>query len=164
MSADCELRLPAVHLVGQSRRPTRLTVRSASEIPDPTPAGPSAADIAKVVDEHKAKEAAREAKAKAKAAGGDAADKDKDKDKLDASSEKAKETTTSRPTTPSLSGIPSPSSTAAAKGKHKMYALHRSMFAMRVREHKQREQGVKAKEVGKGESPDYCNMCANGDL
>lgn len=108
----------------------------ATEVPDKTPSGPSAAEISKVIEEYKAKEAAKAAKEPGKD------DKDKDKDAAE------KKNTPSAPSTPNLPSVPAGSGTK----KHKMYELHRSVFAMRVREHKQREQGAKAKEVGKGES------------
>lgn len=110
---------------------------SASLIPPPTPAGPSAEDIKKVVAEHAAKEAKKEAKAK------DGKDGEKGKD--DNGKDK-------------VSPIPVPSPVAAVSApstpvpQHRKFALHRQIFDMRKAELKRKEQGVKAKEVSKGGS------------
>jgi hypothetical protein len=101
---------------------------------------PSAADIARVVEEHKAREARRLEKAKAKDDAGDSKDEDKQKNK------------SKDPASPAASTPPGTASPAPSSGpQHRQFELHRSIFAMRQRELKTREQGAKAKEVGKGE-------------
>ncbi len=116
-----------------------IPLYSASLIPASTPAtaSPSPAEIAKVVEEHKAREARKAEKAKA-----ESVDKDKDKDK-DKESVKDTKDASPAPSTPAANTTP-------AGPSHRKYELHRSIFTMRQRELRQREQGVKAREVGKG--------------
>jgi hypothetical protein len=105
------------------------------QAPIPAPSGPSQEEIRKIVAEYKAREEKKSSKA-------DEKDKDDDKDKKD-DKEKEKE----KPTTP----IPSsPSPVPAAS--HRKFALHRQIFEMRRDDIKRKEQGVKAREVGKGAS------------
>jgi hypothetical protein len=79
-------------------------------------------------------------KAKAKDDAGDSKDEDKQKNK------------SKDPASPAVSTPPGTASPAPSSGpQHRQFELHRSIFAMRQRELKTREQGAKAKEVGKGE-------------
>jgi hypothetical protein len=50
---------------------------------------------------------------------------------------------------PPIVGIPDSTASANAN-KHRQFALHRGIFSMREREVRAKEQGAKAKEVGKG--------------
>jgi len=101
----------------------------------PAPSGPSQDEIRKIVAEYKAKE---EKKSKS-----DAEDKEKEKDKEDKDKEKEK----SKPTVP----VPAPAPAAVA-AVHRKFALHRQIFDMRRDVIKRKEQGMKAREVGKGAS------------
>ncbi|KAJ9116597.1 hypothetical protein QFC20_000530 [Naganishia adeliensis] len=119
--------------------PKHLT-DSATAIPEPTPTGPSAEDIAKAVAEHKAKEERRLAKQKGKGEG-------EDKGKTKEDSDKAKASPGIPSPIPSLPTAENPST--PPKTGHRRYALHRALFTMRQRELRMREQGVQAKERGK---------------
>ena len=113
---------------------------SASPIaPPPTPSGPSEDEIKKVISDYHAKEAKKK----------DSAGEDKKGGKEE---EKEKEKEGGRKASPPLSipGIPPAGSPGPAAG-HKKYALHRQIFDMRRAEIKRKEQGVKAREVGRGE-------------
>jgi hypothetical protein len=97
--------------------------------PAPTPSGPSQEEIKKVIADYKAREEKKGAKS-------DEKDNDKKEDK---------EKEIPKPTSP----IPSsPAPTPAAS--HRKFALHRQIFEMRRDDIKRKEQGVKAREVGKG--------------
>lgn len=88
---------------------------------------------------------AREAKKTEKAAATEGNDKDsKDKDK------EAKSASSPGPAVAPIS-VPGTPPAAANPQTHKKYALHRQIFEMRKMELKRKEQGVKAKEVGRGE-------------
>jgi hypothetical protein len=129
-------------------------------LPEPTPSGPTAEDIAKVIKEHEEKEAAaRKQKATGpadttdgKKTGAENAVKEQEKDgslSLKASSTPSKTTTTTTTT-----GM-------ATGSQHRRYALHRGIFMMRQRELRAREQGVQAKEKSKGASVmRVCVVCA----
>lgn len=110
--------------------------------PAPTPPGPSQEDIRKVIADYKAREAKK-------------GDKDKAKEVDDG---REPPLTTSASGSASASPKPTPASPPAASvppapaQSHRKFALHRQIFDMRVQEIKRREQGVKAREVGKGES------------
>jgi len=111
----------------------------------PAPPGPSQDEIRKIVAEYKAKE---EKKSKS-----DAEDKDKEKDKEDKDKEKEK----SKPTVPAPAPAPAAAAVAAV---HRKFALHRQIFDMRRDDIKRKEQGVKAREVGKGASFSfYVGVC-----
>ncbi|KAH8079752.1 VPS4-associated protein 1 [Filobasidium floriforme] len=118
----------------------------ATLIPQPeTPAGPSKEDIAKVIEEHRQREVRRteESKNKTDDAGKDDDAKAKEKG---IPSDKPKSSSNEAPPI----GIPDSSSSGPAAVKHRQFALHRGIFSMLEREAKGREQGAKAKEVGKG--------------
>lgn len=114
--------------------------------PAPTPSGPSAEDIRKVISDYKSRESK-------KAEGDKGKEKEKEKEvKVDDSLEPPPE-----PLVKSPSPKPQPTSSthvpvAAPAPSHKKYALHRQIFDMRRDEIKRKEMGVKAREVGKGES------------
>ncbi|KAJ9120872.1 hypothetical protein QFC22_002807 [Naganishia vaughanmartiniae] len=117
---------------------------SVTLIPEPTPSGPTAEEIAKVIKEHEEKEARRR-KASAEKGGKAGSDAVKGKEKDDVS----------KPSTPGKDSSPATGeSTAtlskATTGGHRRYALHRGIFTMRQRELRAREQGVQAKEKSKG--------------
>ena len=118
-----------------------LIVCSATLIPAPSPVpeppGPSQDEIRKIVAEYKAKEEKRSKS--------DDKDKDKEKDKEDQDKEEKK----SKPTVPVPAPAPTPTAVAAV---HRKFALHRQIFDMRRDDIKRKEQGVKAREVGKGAS------------
>jgi hypothetical protein len=112
---------------------------SAPAIPEPTVTGPSASDIAKVVEEHKAREERKQAK---------------EKSKDDQSNEKGKDTLAKKDgekgnASPANVVKQSDSPSTPAKG-HRRYELHRALFTMRQRELRTREQAVHAKERSKG--------------
>lgn len=120
---------------------------SATLIPEPPAAtGPSKEDIAKVIQEHKKKEADRADKAK-QTEKQDAEEKGKGDSK---DSEESKPKPASSPSPPSTIHIPE--SSAPTPSKHRRFALHRGIFSMRERDVRSREHVAKAKEVGKGES------------
>jgi hypothetical protein len=98
----------------------------------PTPTGPSQEDIRKVIAEHKARE-------EKKASASKTDDKDKEKEK-------------EKPSSPIPPSSPSPAPAPTATPSHRKFALHRQIFDMRREDIKRKEQGVKAREVGKGES------------
>jgi hypothetical protein len=98
--------------------------------PAPTPSGPSQEEIKKVIADYKAREEKKGAKS-------DEKEKDKDK-KEDKEKEKPKPAS------------PIPSSPAPPSASHRKFALHRQIFEMRRDDIKRKEQGVKAREVGKG--------------
>lgn len=114
----------------------------------PAPSGPSQDEIRKIVAEYKAKE---EKKSKS-----DDKDKDKDKDKEKDKEDQDKEEKKSKPTVPA----PAPTPTAIA-AVHRKFALHRQIFDMRRDDIKRKEQGVKAREVGKGASWFFVGVGAN---
>lgn len=121
-------------------------IASATLIPQPeTPAGPSKEDIAKVIEEHRQREARRTEDPKGKT---DEAEKDDDAKAKEKGipSDKPKSSSNEAPPI----GIPDSSSSGPAAVKHRQFALHRGIFSMLEREAKAREQGAKAKEVGKG--------------
>lgn len=112
---------------------------SATAIPEPPATGPSAADIAKVVEEHKAREERKKAK---------------EKSNDDSSTEKGKDSPAKKDVekgkaSPTPEVKPSDSPATPAKG-HRRYELHRALFTMRQRELRMREQAVHAKERSKG--------------
>jgi hypothetical protein len=113
-------------------------------IPPPIPAviGPSPEEIKKAIAEHQAKEA-RKASSSTSSSN---TDKDKEKDK-------DKDVKPKSPTrTPISPAIPIPATTNTPPiASHRKFALHRQVFDMRRAEIRRREQGVKAKEVSKGE-------------
>lgn len=109
----------------------------------PAPSGPSQDEIRKIVAEYKAKE---EKKSKS-----DDKDKDKEKDKEKDKGDQDKEEKKSKPTIPVPAPAPVPAPTAIA-AVHRKFALHRQIFDMRRDDIKRKEQGVKAREVGKGAS------------
>lgn len=113
---------------------------SATAIPDPPVAGPSAADIAKVVEEYKAREERKHAKEKGK--GGEAKEKDKDV-QVNKDGDKGKASPTVDPKQRDSPATP-------VKADHRRYELHRALFSMRQRELRMREQAVHAKERSKG--------------
>jgi hypothetical protein len=84
-----------------------------------------------VIEEYKAREAKKSEKDKKD-------DKGKGKDNVD------DKETTPKPTTPI------PTSPAPAIASHRKFALHRQIFEMRRDDIRRKEQGVKAREVGKG--------------
>jgi hypothetical protein len=102
-----------------------------SSPPAPTPSGPSQEEIQKVIADYKAREEKKGAKPD---------EKEKDKNKKE---DKEKEIPKPASPIPSSPG-PAP---AASHGK---FALHRQIFEMRRDDIKRKEQGVKAREVGKG--------------
>jgi len=110
-----------------------------------TPAGPSKEDIAKVIEEHRQREARRTEGSQDKTDGLEKDDAAKAKEK-GIPSDKSK----SSSDRPSPIGIPDSSTSGQATIKHRQFALHRGIFSMLEREAKAREQGAKAKEVGKG--------------
>jgi len=114
---------------------------SASQInPPPVVTGPTPEDIRKVVAEHQAKESRKSKNTDT--------EKDKDKDKDKDKKKEDKESPKPKPTSPALvPAIP----TSPPVASHRKFALHRQVFDMRKAEIKRREQGVKAKEVSKGE-------------
>ncbi|KAG7562570.1 hypothetical protein FFLO_02044 [Filobasidium floriforme] len=119
---------------------------AATLIPQPkTPAGPSKEDIAKVIEEHRQREARRTEDLKGKT---DEAEKDDDAKAKEKGipSDKPKSSSGGPPPI----GIPDSSSSGPVAVKHRQFALHRGIFSMLEREAKAREQGAKAKEVGKG--------------
>jgi hypothetical protein len=104
--------------------------------PAPTPpAGPSQEDIRKVIAEHKAREDKKEK-----------GDKERDKEKEKPASPKPN------------SAVPTPAPAPAPAASHRKFALHRQIFDMRRDDIKRKEQGVKAREVGKGEFWDRCDI------
>jgi hypothetical protein len=98
----------------------------------------------------------REARKAVEAKESEKSDKEKDKDKAkdekdketgkgdDKDKDKAKDSPV--PTSPSTPSIP----VASAVPSHRKFALHRQIYDMRKNEIKRKEQGVKAREVGKG--------------
>lgn len=112
-------------------------------------AGPSAADIAKVVEEHKAREERKRAKEKGK----DEEAKEKGKDGED------KKDNDKGKTTPATDSKPVGSPSTPAKAGHRRYELHRALFMMRQRELRMREQAVHAKERSKGACFDNEMLC-----
>ena len=126
-----------------------LTI-SASLIPPPQ-TGPSAEDVKKVVADYHVREARKAIEAKESGkTDKDSKDKDnkakddkeKEKDK-DKEQDEDKSKDSPAPTIPSIPiAAPAPS--------HRRFALHRQMYDMRKNEIKRKEQGVKAREVGKG--------------
>ncbi|KAJ9105257.1 hypothetical protein QFC21_001624 [Naganishia friedmannii] len=120
---------------------------SVTPIPEPTPSGPTAEEIAKVVKEHEEKEAQRRKAAAEKDGKASDSAKEKEKDEL------FKPTTATGiipPSAASVSESASASTLIKATGGHRRYALHRGIFTMRQRELRAREQGVQAKEKSKG--------------
>jgi hypothetical protein len=95
-----------------------------------------------VIEEHKQREARRAEKSK------DTSKDDDDKEDKDKSnSSKTKQESESKVSP--IVGIPD-SSASSTSGKHRQFALHRGIFSMRERDVRAKEQGAKAKEVGKG--------------
>jgi len=95
--------------------------------PPPAPSGPSQEEIKKVIADYKAREEKKGAKSD-----------DKDKDKKE-----DKEKEIPKPASPI------PSTPAPPSASHRKFALHRQIFEMRRDDIKRKEQGVKAREVGK---------------
>lgn len=98
--------------------------------PPPAPSGPSQEEIKKVIADYKAREEKKGVKSD-----------DKDKDKKE-----DKEKEIPKPASPI------PSTPAPPSASHRKFALHRQIFEMRRDDIKRKEQGVKAREVGKGRS------------
>ncbi|KAJ9121195.1 hypothetical protein QFC24_004869 [Naganishia onofrii] len=135
------------HPLRQPSTPTTTTNdgKSVTLLPEPTPSGPTAEDIAKVIKEHEEKEAA----ARKRKAGATADTKDGKKTGAEnAVKEQEKDGSLSL----KASSTPSKTTTMATGGQHRRYALHRGIFMMRQRELRAREQGVQAKEKSKGAS------------
>jgi len=126
-----------------------VTISSATLIPQPEPAGPSKEEIAKVVDEHREREARRAEKSKTKSDDGD--EKDEKGDDKSKTSKTKDESESKIPSygPPPIVGIPDSTASSTAS-KHRQFALHRGIFSMRERDVRAKEQGAKAKEVGKG--------------
>lgn len=105
------------------------------------PSGPTKEDIAKVIEEHKQQEARRLERSKEKDQDGKDGKTD-DKDNQD-------------PKKKAAVPIPLPIDVtgSSATPKHRQFVLHRGIFSMLEREARSREQGAKAKEVGKGLLP-----------
>ncbi|ODN72677.1 hypothetical protein L202_08116 [Cryptococcus amylolentus CBS 6039] len=100
--------------------------------PPPQLSAPSAEDIRKVVADYHARDS-RKKEASAKP-------DEKEKDPKDAKSP-----------SPAPSPAPTvPTSTPPAQPTHRKFALHGKMFEIRKQEMRRREQGVKAREVGRG--------------
>ncbi|WVQ77911.1 hypothetical protein IAR50_007617 [Cryptococcus sp. DSM 104548] len=98
--------------------------------PPPQASTPSAEDIRKVVADYNAREA-------------------KKKQSSTKADETEKGTKEAKPDAPSpASSVPT--STPPPRPTHKKYALHGKMFDIRKQELRRREQGVKAREVGRG--------------
>lgn len=99
--------------------------------PAPVPSGPSQEEIKKVIADYKAREEKKGVKSD-----------DKEKDKKD---DKEKKEEIPKPASP-IPSSPGPASTTT----HRKFALHRQIFEMRRDDIRRKEQGVKAREVGKG--------------
>lgn len=108
--------------------------------PTPAPSGPSQEDIKKVISDYKAREAKK-----------GTGDKDKET-KVDDSREPPPEPLVKSSTSTPKPASPSPVSIPVSAAGHRKFALHRQIFEMRQNEIKRKEMGVKAREVGKGES------------
>lgn len=111
-----------------------LTASSATVIP-PTQSGPSPEDIKKVIADYHVREAKKAEAAKEQ---GKEDEKEKEGSK-DAKDQKVVEI----PSSPSIPVTSPPAS-------HRKFALHRQIFDMRKSELRRRDQGNKAREVGKG--------------
>ena len=110
--------------------------------PTPTPTGPSQEDIRKVIADYKAREAKKAT-----------SDKEKEKEKPDDSREPPPEPLVKSTSPKPISTPPAGSTSTPAPGSgHRKYALHRQIFEMRQNDIKRKEMGMKAREVGKGES------------
>lgn len=134
-----------------SRQP--ILIYSASPIaPPPTPPGPSADDIRKVISDYEARQAKKAAAGTA--AGGDSkgkeADGKEDKSAKDAKDGNKASSSPSRIPSSTPASPPAAATPAAAPATHRKFALHRQIWEMRRQEMKRKEMSSKAKEVGRG--------------
>jgi hypothetical protein len=77
-------------------------------------------------------------------------------DKKEKGDKEKKKPASPKPISPVPSPAPAPAPAPAAS--HRKFALHRQIFDMRRDDIKRKEQGVKAREVGKGEFWDRCDI------
>ncbi|KAK1924588.1 VPS4-associated protein 1 [Papiliotrema laurentii] len=107
----------------------------------PTQTGPSAEDIQKVIADYHVREARKAEAAKGK---NDEGKEEKNDAKDTKDPKKASDKGDTNPASPSAAP------TSPALATHRKFALHRQIFEMRQHEIRKKEQGVKAREVGKG--------------
>ncbi|KAI0080671.1 DUF1742-domain-containing protein [Panus rudis PR-1116 ss-1] len=103
--------------------------------------GVSPEEIAKIKAEYEERQKRKQEKEKEKA-------KEKDKEgEKDKESDAAKDNKKAKSQIPSQSSPPASATSTPSSPVHQRYTLHRDIFAIRLREHRQRRQAAQAKEL-----------------